>query len=54
VVTVGIVPYIHEMIKDFYDKGIHIRLNISLHASTNELRKKLRGMTGGDRGDGSC
>lgn len=41
VVTVGIVPYIHEMIKDFYDKGIHIRLNISLHASTNELRKKL-------------
>lgn len=41
IATVGIVTHIHRLIDDFKDKMIHIRLNLSLHASTDELRKKL-------------
>lgn len=41
IATVGIVPRIYQLIDDFKDKMIHIRLNLSLHASTDELRKKL-------------
>lgn len=41
IVTVGIIPNIHKMIKDFADKNFTIRLNLSLHASENEQRKKL-------------
>lgn len=41
VATVGVVPRIYHMIEDFKDKNIHIRLNLSLHASTDEQRKKI-------------
>lgn len=39
--TVGVVPQIYRLINEFIDKKINIRLNISLHASSNEMRKKL-------------
>ncbi|MCX7748817.1 MAG: radical SAM protein [Clostridia bacterium] len=41
IVTVGVVPYIYKLITDFKNKINSIRLNISLHASTDDLRKKL-------------
>jgi 23S rRNA (adenine2503-C2)-methyltransferase len=41
IVTVGIIPFIYKLIEDFKDNSVKIRLNLSLHASTNELRKKL-------------
>lgn len=41
VATVGIVPQIYRMIEDFKEKSINIRLNLSLHASTDEQRKRL-------------
>lgn len=41
VATVGIVPRINQMIEDFKQIPVHIRLNLSLHASTDELRVKL-------------
>ncbi len=39
--TVGIVPLIYEMIKDFLDSGITIRLNLSLHASSDAQRSLM-------------
>lgn len=39
--TVGVVPNIHKMAGDFKYEGIAIRLNLSLHASTDEIRAKL-------------
>lgn len=40
-VTVGIVPTIYKLINDFLDKSINIRLNISLHATLDKVRKKI-------------
>ena len=34
--TVGIVPQIYRLIEDFRDTGIHIRLNLSLHGSSDD------------------
>ena len=39
--TVGIVPQIYSMIEDFTGKDIFIRLNLSLHASSDDKRKML-------------
>lgn len=39
--TVGIVPSIHKMISDFRNENIIIRLNFSLHASTDAVRARL-------------
>lgn len=39
--TVGIVPKIYEMIKDFQGTDISIRLNLSLHASSDEQRSLI-------------
>lgn len=41
VATVGIVPRIYRMIEDFKDRNINIRLNLSLHASTDEQREMI-------------
>ena len=43
--TVGIVPQIYEIIKDFQETDISIRLNISLHASSDEQRSLIIPMT---------
>lgn len=43
--TVGIVPNIYEMIKDFQETDISIRLNISLHASSDVQRSWIIPMT---------
>lgn len=39
--TVGIVPQIYEIIKDFQGTEISIRLNLSLHASSDEQRSLI-------------
>ena len=39
--TVGIVPSIQKMIHDFKDDKVTIRLNLSLHATTDEIRTQL-------------
>lgn len=39
--TVGVVPRIFDMIKDFEDESVQIRLNLSLHAASDEQRQKL-------------
>jgi len=39
--TVGIVPAIDKMIEDFKNESMVIRLNLSLHASTDEIRDSL-------------
>ena len=39
--TVGIVPQIYEIIKDFQGTDISIRLNLSLHASSDEQRSLI-------------
>jgi 23S rRNA (adenine2503-C2)-methyltransferase len=39
--TVGVVPSINKLINDFADKNIFIRLNLSLHGSTDEMRNRL-------------
>lgn len=39
--TVGIVPGIYKLIEDFENRGVSIRLNLSLHATTNETRNWL-------------
>lgn len=39
--TVGIVPKIYSIIEDFMDKDIFIRLNLSLHASSDNKREML-------------
>lgn len=39
--TVGIVPGIYSLIDDFRDNGINVRLNLSLHASSDNKRKML-------------
>lgn len=41
IATVGIIPGIYRMIRDFSGSNINIRLNLSLHAATDELREKL-------------
>jgi 23S rRNA (adenine2503-C2)-methyltransferase len=43
--TVGIVPKIYELIKDFQGTDISIRLNISLHASSDDQRSLIIPMT---------
>jgi 23S rRNA (adenine2503-C2)-methyltransferase len=43
--TVGIVPKIYELIKDFQRTDISIRLNISLHASSDDQRSLIIPMT---------
>ncbi|EIW15640.1 MULTISPECIES: radical SAM protein [Pelosinus] len=43
--TVGIVPKIYELIKDFQGTDISIRLNISLHASSDDQRRLIIPMT---------
>lgn len=43
--TVGIVPKIYELIKDFQGTDISIRLNISLHASYDDQRSLIIPMT---------
>lgn len=45
VATAGIVPGIYSMIRDFKDTDIHIRLNISLHAPSDNKRKTLIPLT---------
>lgn len=39
--TVGIVPFIQKLTDDFKKGNIVIRLNLSLHASTDEIRNRL-------------
>lgn len=39
--TVGIVPRIYDLIKDFSDTEIHMRLNLSLHGSDDSQRSLL-------------
>jgi 23S rRNA (adenine2503-C2)-methyltransferase len=39
--TVGIVPRIYELITDLKDSGLRLRLNLSLHGSTDEIRSGL-------------
>lgn len=39
--TVGIVPRIYDLISDLKDSGIHLRLNLSLHGSSDETRSNL-------------
>lgn len=39
--TVGIVPQIYRLIEDFRDTRINIRLNLSLHGSSNDQRSLL-------------
>lgn len=43
--TVGVVPKIYEIIKDFQGTDISIRLNISLHASSDDQRSQIIPMT---------
>ena len=43
--TVGIVPQIYEMLEDFQGSDISIRLNLSLHASTDVQRRQIIPMT---------
>ncbi len=39
--TAGVVPGIYKMIEDFNGKHINVRLNISLHASAEDQRKRI-------------
>lgn len=39
--TVGIVPKIYELAQFVIKSGIHLRLNLSLHAATDEKRRAL-------------
>jgi 23S rRNA (adenine2503-C2)-methyltransferase len=39
--TVGIVPRIYDLIEDFKDSEIHIRINLSLHGSSDNQRSLL-------------
>jgi len=41
IATIGIIPGIYRLIEDFKNGRISIRLNLSLHASNDEHRKKL-------------
>ena len=45
IATVGLAPKIHRLISDFKDSDINIRLNLSLHASSNETRKPIMPVT---------
>ncbi|GAA0727800.1 23S rRNA (adenine(2503)-C(2))-methyltransferase RlmN [Clostridium malenominatum] len=41
IATVGLTPGIHKLIKDFKNTNINIRLNLSLHASSNKTRMSI-------------
>lgn len=41
IATVGVVPHIYRLTEDFSRGKIKIRLNLSLHAPNDELRRKL-------------
>lgn len=45
IATVGLTPRIHRLIEDFKNRDINIRLNLSLHASSNETRKPIMPVT---------
>lgn len=45
IATVGLAPRIRRLISDFKDSDIKIRLNLSLHASSNETRKTIMPVT---------
>ncbi|MDW8800769.1 radical SAM protein [Clostridium sp. A1-XYC3] len=45
IATVGLTPKIDKLISDFKGSPINIRLNLSLHASSNESRKPIMPVT---------
>lgn len=45
IATVGLAPRIRRLISDFKDSDIKIRLNLSLHASSDETRKHIMPVT---------
>lgn len=45
IATVGLTPRINKLIDDFKNRNIKIRLNLSLHASSNDTRKNIMPVT---------
>ncbi|KGK90785.1 radical SAM protein [Clostridium sp. HMP27] len=45
IATVGLAPRIRRLINDFKDSDVKIRLNLSLHASSNDTRKNIMPVT---------
>ncbi|WP_097026673.1 radical SAM protein [Clostridium peptidivorans] len=45
IATVGLTPRINRLINDFKNSDIKIRLNLSLHASSNDTRKHIMPVT---------